>query len=57
MHSLKYLRSTTLNCTDIEIRKFEIVAMTQFLSLKQEVWTTQYIKTQRKVPIITLLEF
>ena len=31
IHSLKYLRSTTLGCRDKGIKKFEFVAMTQFL--------------------------
>ena len=31
IHSLKYLRSSTLGCNDIEIRKSEFVAKTQFL--------------------------
>ena len=30
-HSLKYLRSTTLCCKDLGIRKLEFVAKTQFL--------------------------
>ena len=29
IHSLKYLRSLTLKCKDIEIRKLEFVAKTQ----------------------------
>ena len=32
IHSLKYMRSTTLCCKDIGIRKLEIAAKTQFLS-------------------------
>ena len=32
IHSLKYLRSTTISCKDIGIRKSEFVAKTQFLS-------------------------
>ena len=32
IHSLKYLRSTTLCCKDIGVRKLEIAAKTQFLS-------------------------
>ena len=31
--SLKYLRSTTLGCKDIRIRKFEFVTKTQFLCI------------------------
>ena len=31
MHSLKYLRSTTLGCRDIWFRKSEFVSKTQFL--------------------------
>ena len=31
-HSLKYLRSPTLKCKDIRIRKLEFVTKTQFLS-------------------------
>jgi len=31
IHSLKYLRSTTLGCRDIRIRKSEFVSKTQFL--------------------------
>ena len=33
IHSLKYLRFTTLRCKDIGIRKSEFVAKTQFLCL------------------------
>ena len=31
IHSLKYLKSTTLGCKDIGIRKSEFVAKTQFI--------------------------
>ena len=35
IHSLKYLRSTTMGCTDIRIRKFEFVTKTQFLFFRK----------------------
>ena len=35
IHSLKYLRSTTLGCEDIWNRKSELVAKTQFISKMQ----------------------
>ena len=35
IHSLKFQRSTTLGCSDIEIRKSEFVAKAQFLYLLQ----------------------
>ena len=39
IHRLKYQGSTTIGCKDIEIRKSEFVAKTQFLSdeLKSEI--------------------
>ena len=39
INSLKYLRSTTLGYKDIEIRKSEIVAKTQFLYCKYNIWS------------------
>ena len=39
INSWKYLRSTTLGGQDIEIRIFEFVAKTQFLSLRQRMDT------------------
>ena len=39
IHSLKYLRFTTLGCKDIGIRKSEFVAKTQFLFvIMQHIW-------------------
>ena len=35
-HSLKYLRSLTLKCKDIGIRKSEIVTKAQFLNLNSK---------------------
>ena len=39
IQSLKYLRSKTLSCKDIEIRKFEFVVKTEFLCTLIEIWT------------------
>ena len=36
IHGLKYLGSKKLGCKDIEIRKFEFVAKTQFLYSKMD---------------------
>ena len=36
MHSLKYLRSTTLGCKDIAVRKSEFVAKNKFFCLKSK---------------------
>jgi len=48
IHSLKYLRSTTLGCKDIGIRKSEFVAKTQFLWLIKQ-WNI-YLKWEpRKI--------
>ena len=35
IHSLNYLRSATLGCKDIQSRKSEVVAKTQFLYIIQ----------------------
>ena len=41
MHSLKYVRSITLKCTDIGFIKPEFVAKTQFLCYKiHDGWST-----------------
>ena len=36
--SLKYQRFILTDCRDIEIRKFEVVAKTQFLCLVIQLW-------------------
>ena len=44
IHGLKYLRSTTLCCKDIEIRKLEFVTKTQFLYTTSLVWLCDIAK-------------
>ena len=49
IHSLKYLRSTTLGYKDFRIRKSEFAAKTQFLLQVYSVYTIQYISIYYKI--------
>ena len=52
IYSLKYLRSMTLGCRDIGIRKSEFVSKTQFLSLIQERWELYNTLRRRKKQVL-----
>ena len=52
-HSLKYQRYTTFGCKDIEIRKFEFVAKTQFLFFKTISITQKISKCRLAIPQFT----